>query len=132
MYVVFDTKENSPSDILQEMVDIAKERHFDFESRFIIQVYSKEDYQLMKDNFDFQRYWYTNYKSKYSPMEIKKYFGNCDDIDTIVLFVTDWWVVNQTGIDLGKDIAVHTANKTSQVKFLATHGVDYIFTDAIK
>lgn len=86
----------------------------------------------MKEHFDFNRYWYTNYKTEYSPMEIKKNFADYEDIDTIVLWTSDWWVVNQTGIDLGKDIAVHTVHTQSAVNFLATHGVDYIYVDQLK
>ena len=130
--IIFDTKENNSFDILQDMVQIAEENGFDIYSRFIVQVYSLENYHDMKENFDFDRYWYTNYKKEYSPLEIKKNFANCEDIDTIVLWTSDWWVVNQIGIDLGKDIAVHTVHSKSAVNFLATHGVDYIYVDQLK
>lgn len=130
--IIFDTKESDSLSLLQDMVQIASARNFDIYSRFIVQVYSLENYHDMKEHFDFDRYWYTNYKTEYSPMEIKKNFADYDDIDTIVLWTSDWWVVNQTGIDLGKDIAVHTVHSQSAVNFLATHGVDYIYVDQLK
>ncbi len=88
--IVFDTKESDSLAILKDMLQIANDKDFDIYSRFIIQVYSLENYHDMKSNFDFKRYWYTNYKTEYSPIEIKKKFADYDDIDTIVLWTSDW------------------------------------------
>lgn len=129
--IIFDTKESDSIAILQEMVQIANDNDFDIYHRFIIQVYSLENYLEVKSYFNFERYWYTNYKTQYSPMQIKNIFADYDDVDTIVLWTFDWWVVNQIGIDLGKNIAVHTVHTNLAVNFLATHGVDYIYVDEL-
>ena len=129
--IIFDTKEEDSMDLLSQMVKIANEQNFDINSRFIIQVYSTENYEELQENFSFKKYWFSNYKSNYSFSFIKSYFENKQDVETIVIFQTKWQDLHESGIDLGKKIAVHTVNNPSEIKFFANNGVDYIFVDYI-
>ncbi len=129
--IVFDTKEKYPFKLLTDMVDIAKEKNFDIFSRFIVQVYSIENYYDVTNNFDFDRIWFTNYKVLYSPLEIINYFGDKEDVDVIVLHYFLWWQLSLTNFDLKKDIAVHTVNDPKFIKYLSYNNVDYIYVDYI-
>ena len=113
------------------MVEKANEKDFDLLSRMIIQVYSIENYNEIKNNpaLNFTTFWFTNYKSNYTNFQIQKYFGDKEDVETIVLSCLDWWFYHQTAFHFDKKIAVHTVNGSSAVNFLADRGANYIFVD---
>ena len=77
----------------------------------------------------FEHFWYTNYKSIYSYQQINKYFGDKEDVETIVLHTDDWWVMYQTNYKFNKNIAVHTVHSINTVNFLASKGVNFIYID---
>lgn len=129
--IIFDTKETDTFDLISQMVDIAKEQNFDIYSRFIIQVYSTENYEEIKEVFDFERYWFTNYKANYSFSFIKSYFEGKEDVETIVIFQSKWYDLDKSGVNLNKKIAVHTVNDPAEINFFAKNGVDFIFADYV-
>ena len=127
--IIFDSKEKDIFLLLDIMVDMAKESNFDIFSRFIIQFYSVDDYFKLKENYDFNTYWFTNYKAQYSIIQIKSYFEDKQDIETIVLNYNVWQAFDKLLVSVDKKIAVHTINEVKTIRNLANHGVDYIFTD---
>ena len=129
--IIFDSKENDTLSLLEDMVEKANEKDFDLLSRMIIQVYSIENYNEIKNNpaLNFTNFWFTNYKSNYTNFQIQKYFGDKEDVETIVLSCLDWWFYHQTAFHFDKKIAVHTVNGSSAVNFLADRGANYIFVD---
>ena len=127
--IIFDTKEEDSFALLKDMMDYSLKKNFDISTRFIIQVYSLENYLKISENLNFKRFWFTNYKSCYSPLKIKSIFSKFKNIETIVLHYSDWWVLYQTGINLGKKIAVHTLPNQLYSDFPKKRSVDYIFID---
>lgn len=125
--IIFDTKENDLINIIDDMVKIAKEKNFDIFSRFIIQIYSVENYYSLKEKYDFETYWFTNYKAHYPLYKIKEYFEDKDDVETIVLSFFNWLNFNQINFHMNKKIAVHTIDNENIIHYLANHGVEYIY-----
>lgn len=58
-------------------------------------------------------------------------FGNCEDVETIVMFYDDWQRYMGSGVQFNKKIAVHTINDLSTARELIKNGVFYIYTDVI-
>lgn len=129
--IIFDSKENDTFKLLEDMVTIANENGLDLSSRMIIQVYSIENYNEIKNNpnFNFETFWFTNYKANYSNIQIEDYFNDKKDVETIVMSCQCWWVYHQTGYEFDKKIAVHTVNGDFAINFLADRGVDLIYVD---
>lgn len=126
--VVFDTKEEDSIAVLSTIRKACERENIDFYSRFIVQLYSVQDYIALQ-NEPFTEFWFTNYKARYSTETIEKYFGGDPRITTVVLNLQDWTQKRPFGLPKGKKIAVHTVNKGSYIRFLAARGVDYIYTD---
>ncbi len=72
--VVFDSKEDDSIAILEDMVETAHQKDFAIESRMIVQVYSIENYNEIKNNpaLNFTTFWFTNYKAKYTNFQIQE------------------------------------------------------------
>lgn len=127
--IIFDTKEDNPTDLLCDMVEICELKNFDIFSRFIIQVYSIENYNEIKSkdlNFTF---WFTNYKACYSPYEIYKYFYDKEDVETIVIKYTLWFQYSTCPLLKNKNLAIHTVNGEDTINYYSSRGVNYIFVD---
>lgn len=58
-------------------------------------------------------------------------FGNCEDVETIVMFYDDWQRYMGSGVQFNKKIAVHTINDLYTARELIKNGVFYIYTDVI-
>lgn len=128
--VVFDTKEAYPNFILEKMLKKAGEHGIDLKKRMIVQVYSKESYiDLCSMNFD--EYWFTNYKARYTPKKLKQYFENAKNVTTIILYAEDWEYFKMLSFKTNKKVAVHTINDPHMIDYMFNHGVDYIYTDLI-
>lgn len=128
--VVFDSKEQSTTAILEKMIETNNNR-IDILDRFIIQVYSKENYNNLQ-TYNFEEYWFTNYKANYTPSQINAYFGDKQNLTTIVLNIITWKTFKFMVFKTNKYVAVHTVNSNSCINFLKSHGVDYIYTDLAK
>lgn len=126
--IVFDTKESDCKKLISKMLEISYNENFNLKERMIIQVYSYDNYLEMNE-FDFEEYWFTNYKVNYNSNKIKKYFSKCENVTTIVLFKNEWKYFKFLNFKTNKKIAVHTVNEKNFIKFLQNHGVDYIYCD---
>ena len=131
--IVTDIKESEQLEMLTDMAEYCQTVGFDIFSRFIVQVYSYGDYRQVKDDpaLDFQTFWFTNYRVYYTPLQIKSYFGSCDDVETIVMHTSVWWAFHQQGYRLDKKIAVHTVQSEAKVNFLGARGADYVYIDDV-
>ena len=127
--IIFDTKENDSLQILSDMAKIAESKQVNLYSQMIVQVYSFENYLQIKQNLNFERFWYTNYKSKYPFYKIINYFGDKSDVETVVMNKLCFFAYIQSSYKLNKKIAVHTINGATMAQYLIRRGVDYIFTD---
>ena len=130
--IVTDIKEGNQVNILTDMAEYCAEHDFDLFSRFIVQVYSYRDYKTIKaePTLAFKTFWFTNYRVYYTPTQIMRCFGDCADVETIVLAAAAWWPAHQQGFRFeNKNIAVHTVQSAVKVKFLAERGVDYVYID---
>ncbi len=130
--IIFDTKEKDAFALLNRMVECANEQGFDIYNRFIIQVYSIENYKKTKEIFpDFTEYWYTNYKSCYTFRKMFQLFDEYEDVTTYVLSYGNWLFYSPSGLHTTKKFAVHTVNSPETRKFLASRGVELIYSDWI-
>ncbi len=91
-------------------------------------LYSKNNYEQLCDIFSGE-FWYTNYKSLYSPNFINYYFGDKPRVTTIVLNVNMWSIYKMHNFETNKKVAVHTINDSDNFNFIKNRKVDYIFTD---
>lgn len=128
--IVFDTKEENYIDLVSRMFEESENANFNLKRQMIIQVYSYENYLEMLE-FNFDEYWFTNYKAKYTPNQIKKYFSSCEKVTTIVLYEYYWKVFRSVIFSTNKKIAVHTVNDKALINFMQNRGVDYIYCDYI-
>lgn len=128
--IVFDTKEENYTKLVSLMLEKSESESFDLKKQMIIQVYSYANYLEMLD-FNFDEYWFTNYKAIYTPNQIKKYFSNCEKVTTIVLYDFYWKLFRSVNFSINKKIAVHTVNDKSLINFMQNRGVDYIYCDYI-
>lgn len=128
--IIFDTKEEDSLALINQMIEEASVASFDIKSRFIIQVYSLEDYETL-NALDFDEYWFTNYKAYYSPNKINQYFGDKENVTTIVLYHLFWTTFRAINFETDKKVAVHTINDEYFIDFMAERGVDYVYTDIL-
>lgn len=126
--IVFDTKEKDPSSLLSAMIEFSNLENFDIFNRFIIQVYSIENYNELQ-SFNFAEYWFTNYKANYSISKINNLFEDKENVTTIVLYYNTWMLYRSFGFNSNKQIAVHTLSKQKDIDFVSNRGVDIIFID---
>lgn len=126
--IVFDTKENDSKTLLSQMIEEANLVDFDILNRFIVQVYSIENYNEISE-LNFAEYWFTNYKANYLPHQVKKYFEDKDNLSTYVMTPTVWHTFMTLGFSTNKKLAIHTINIYEFEKFLTFRGVDYIYRD---
>lgn len=126
--VIFDTKESDAVSVLRTVQSACIRENVDFYERFIVQLYSREDYLALKGE-GFCEFWFTNYKACYSSEKIEKYFGDDDRVTTIVLSARDWAQKRPFNLPSGKKIAVFTVNDVNYICFLGARGVDFIYTD---
>lgn len=130
IYIIFDTKEANTEALLEDLTILLTQNEIDF-NRFIIQVYSPENYNSIKQNDDikFERFWYTNYKLHLKSFEVLKYFEDCADVECYVLYINDWWVFTEFDFNTSKSIAVHTIHNRGFCDFITSKNVDYVFID---
>lgn len=126
--IVFDTKEEDAVALLANMIEISKTQDFDIFNRFIIQVYSIENYNALQV-FNFAEYWFTNYKAEYSISKINEYFEDKENVTTIVLYYNTWMLYRSFGFNTKKEVAVHTLSKQIDIDFVSKRGVDIIYID---
>ncbi len=131
--IVFDSKEDDTITLLEEITQIANELDIDISSRFIIQVYSIEDYYKIKNNsnLNFESYWFTNYKAHYNYFQINNYFSNLDDVEVIVLSNKDWWAYQFSFVTINKPIAVHNITSSTEASILINNSVSYLYVVSI-
>lgn len=130
--IVFDTKESKSSNIIAAMCAQAQNRNFDIFSRFIIQVYSLNDYNEVKASFpQFKEFWFTNYKSNYPFKKMIKMFEDKKDVTTLVICKEGWCSYALCMLKTDKKIAVHTENSAACKKFYFRGGVNYVYTDYV-
>ena len=130
--IIYDTKEEDSFGLLKAMVTKASELDFDIFDRFIIQVYSEKNYQEIKNDEilkNFKHFWYTNYKSNYSPHQILNIFEDKADVEAYVFSYKNWWVAAQVGFSTKKNIAVYVLKDKDTANFLSKRGVDRIYID---
>lgn len=128
--IIFDTKEDDSEKMLKKMLEIAESKSVDLKNRMIVQVYSQKNY-LTVSKLGFVEYWFTNYKAKYLPSQIIRYFDSYDDVTTIVMSTYNWKLYRSLNFNPNKKIAVYSANTQADIKFLQNRGVDYIYRDYI-
>lgn len=126
--VVVDTKEPDLIGVLAAIETACEETGVDFFGRFIVQLYSYEDYLMLK-SYPFSEFWYTNYKSRCVSDRIDAYFGGEERVTTIVMSKYDWLLQFPFGLPQNKKIAVHTVNGAARARFFAERGVDFIYCD---
>ena len=126
--IVFDSKEQNILPLISAMIDFCNNNDFDIFNRFIIQIYSVEDYEKITP-LGFSELWFTNYRAKYSGKKINSYFANKADLSTIVLPYNTWIKFKSENWSTNKKIGVHTVNANKDIKFLAKRGVDFIYSD---
>lgn len=130
--VVFDTKEKRSIEILSVMRSVAESEGLDIFSRFIIQVYSVEDYYEIKENFPkFKEYWFTNYKASYPFPKMLKLFEDKEDVTTFVICKESWCCYALCMLKTDKKIAVHTENSAANSRFYCQRGVTYVYADYV-
>ncbi len=128
--IIFDTKEDDCIKMLQTLSGLMQQNDIDLD-RFIIQVYSKENYEQIKedDNIKFTRFWYTNYKKHYTSPQVLEYFEDKSDIECYVLHYTDWWIFTQFDFNTSKPIAVHSIHDKGFSNFITSRNVDFVYID---
>ena len=124
--IVFDTKDDADL-VLDKIVSDAETFGIDITDKFIIQVYSVENYENAK-LYNFVEYWFTNYKACYSAQDLM-IFEDIENITTLVLYYDEWLNFDVGGLQTNKNIAVYTVNDKSKWKVLEAGGVEYIFID---
>ncbi len=131
--IVTDVKEQTQLSLLTDLARFCDEKKIDAAERFIAQVYTEQEYLLLREeaSLPFERFWFTNYRAQYAPLQIRRAFSAREDIEAIDLHTGDWWALHQRGWDLGKPIAVHTVKTARQINFLACRGVNYVFFDTV-
>ncbi len=131
--IVFDTKESDEVQLIEKLVEQALEYDFDIFSRFIIQVYSYEEYLNIKqnENLKFKEFWYSNYKSVLTLTEILEYFEDKEDVTTLVLSTSNWEAMSPYLYKTSKKIAVFTVNDEKTKYYYKYNGVNYIYTDEV-
>lgn len=128
--IIFDTKEEDTQNMLEDLSYILQQNDIDL-NRFIIQVYSKENYEQIKENNEikFTRFWYTNYKMHYNSPQILNFFEDKSDIEAYVLYILDWWVFTEFDFNTSKSIVVHTVHDKGFSDFITSKNVDYVYID---
>lgn len=125
--IVFDSKEKETLPMVTQMLEIAAVRGIDLKTRFIIQVYSYENYVQLNE-LNFEEYWYTNYKSLYSPEQIKYYFEDKENISTYISSHTFYMIFKMMGFDTSKKVGLHSISSDSYKNFLTNRGVTFVYT----
>ncbi len=133
--VVFDSKEGNfqgwdTSALIEKMIDQAGKAGINLRKRMIVQVYSIENYEDLQ-KFEFNDYWYTNYKKNYSAEKIKECFEDKANLTVYVMWASLWDEFYKAGFTTQKKIAVHTVNNKDYMNRLFESGVSYIYTDII-
>ena len=126
--IIVDSKEANYVNLIKTMISKSNDLGFDLTNNFILQLYSKNNYEQLCDIFSGE-FWYTNYKSLYSPNFINYYFGDKPRVTTIVLNVNMWSIYKMHNFETNKKVAVHTINDSDNFNFIKNRKVDYIFTD---
>lgn len=130
--VVFDTKEENSAEIIAVMCEAAEKSGLDIFSRFIIQVYSVEDYYKIKADFPkFKEFWFTNYKANYPFTKMLKLFKDKQDVTTFVICKESWCSYALCMLKTDKKIAVHTENSAYNAEFYCRRGVTYVYADYV-
>lgn len=142
LYVVIDTKENeysgSISSIYKQIVVACQERNPKLLERFIAQVYSFEEYDEIKNIYNFSNYIFSTYKlQEIFPRQIV-YFSLINNIRVIAV-PTDQLEKNlfsKEDIELIKSknikLYVYTVNDENDYNKLLAEGIDGIYTDYLK
>lgn len=128
--IIVDTKDDMPA-LLEKMVAGVSKSDFDIFDRFIVYIFSYEDYlEIMSKDYPFSEYWFANYKINYSASEISRYFDGAEEISTYCLQYNTWFDFIRSGNELNKDIAIHTIRNVDFVKFAYLRGVKYFLVDS--
>jgi glycerophosphoryl diester phosphodiesterase len=129
--VYFITDVKSYKEDMYEMLEVISETSqllgfTEYDKRFIIQFYNYENYQQIKDDFNFQNYIFTLYRMK---SEIKK-----NGVDIKVITMPENYLTKEISSKLKEnDLAlyVHTINSRKSWVKLMIMGVNGIYTDYI-
>lgn len=126
--IIYDAKSNR-DEILRKIISEAEEFDIDIKDRFIVQVYSIENYEFARE-FDFREYWYTNYISYYTPEQLK-YFEDKPDVTTMVIGYYEQLYIEfvNNNYKTSKKVAIYTVNNKETWNYFGTLGVDYIYID---
>ena len=127
--IIYDTKEDIEIEILNKIISESKKINFDIKERFIIQVYSINNY-IYANQLKFKEYWFSNYKTLYTAEEIK-YFEQRENVTTLVINYNNKLCTNYLNgtFNTTKKFAVYTINDKTIWQTLENKNIDYVFID---
>ena len=131
-YIILDIKEEATISVINALVEELNDYgHTELIKNFIPQLYSYEMYQVLENNYSFEKYIYTNYVSNYSINQIKSYFENEDKVFAITL----WHYYSKYDIlDLIQEnfeVYLHTINTPNKIQEAFNKGATGVYTDNI-
>ena len=126
--IIVDSKEQNYKNLILKMLEKSKEKNFDLTKNFILQLYSKNNYESLCDVWKGE-FWFTNYKANYLPNYINSYFSDKPRVTTIVLNLSTWILFKSYNWSTSKQVAVHTINDETNFNFIKNRNVNYIFMD---
>jgi glycerophosphoryl diester phosphodiesterase len=134
MYIVTDTKEQKDEDIqqvLQSLVDAAKEHDPSVLDRVVVQIYNEPMLDTVKEVYAFPSIIYTLYATQDTEAQVVD-FVQKNDIDAVTM---PEYKVNQNFVvklnSAGSVTYVHTINDTEQVANYEKWGVYGVYSDVL-
>lgn len=134
MYIVTDTKEQKDEDIqqvLQSLVDAAKEHDPSVLDRVVVQIYNEPMLETVKEVYAFPSIIYTLYATQDTEAQVVD-FVQKNDIDAVTM---PEYKVNQNFVaklnSAGSVTYVHTINDTEQVANYEKWGVYGVYSDVL-
>lgn len=129
-YIVLDIKEENEIALIDELVRELNECGYgDLIKNFIPQLYSYEMYQTLENEYEFERYIYTNYKSNYSIDQIIDYFSTNEKVFVITLYVKYCGYDIQELRNENFEVYLHTINMPNKVQEEFNKGATGVYTD---
>ena len=142
IYVVIDTKQNmfdlsKHFDVYSKIVDETRKIDSKLLNRFIVQIYDYDEFEKIKNIYNFKDYIFTIYKLEDFSLPELTSFCVANSIDTIV-FPHEYIynrILNRHDIKFIKEqnlkVYTHTVNDKSLYDYYTLNGIDGIFTDSL-
>ncbi|PEB55358.1 hypothetical protein CON65_24440 [Bacillus pseudomycoides] len=138
IYLVTDTKDNNLDIIKKQfkyIVNKTKEVDESILNRIIVQVYTRDMYDMVEQIHHFDKVIYTLYQSADTNEQIRDFVKDHDNVFAIT-FSPDLWEKRKNAIpmikDMGKKVYMNTFNTEEELASYRSIGVDGFYTDELR